>query len=74
MSEVVKTVSGNFGAAVPGGIQDYYDMGVIDERERIIALLIDLDAIRRDALGSLVAFNTHGTEVIYLPGLEGESK
>jgi hypothetical protein len=40
------------------------------ERDRIINLLIDLGAIRRDALGLLCAFNTEGTEVIYLPGLE----
>ena len=40
------------------------------ERERIIQLLIDLGAIRRDALGLLCAFNTEGTKVIYLPGLE----
>jgi hypothetical protein len=45
-----------------------------EERERIINLLIDLNAIRRDAFGSLVAFNTDGTEVIYLPGLEERSK
>lgn len=41
-----------------------------NERNRIINLLIELNAIRRDALGYLVAFNTHGTEVIYLTGLE----
>ena len=40
------------------------------ERDRLIELLLDLDVIRRDALGHLVAFNTHGTEVIYLEGLE----
>ena len=40
------------------------------ERDRIIELLIDLGAIRRDALGLLCAFNTEGTKVIYLPGLE----
>jgi hypothetical protein len=52
----------------------YYAQGVLDgasyERDRLIKLLIDLNAIRRDALGHLCAFNTHGTEVIYLPGLE----
>lgn len=57
---------------------DAYDYGVKDgiaqENERIINLLIELNAIRRDALGSLVAFNTHGTEVIYLPGLETKEK
>jgi hypothetical protein len=55
---------------------DAYDYGVKDgvakENERIINLLIELDAIRRDALGSLVAFNTYGTKVIYLPGLENK--
>jgi hypothetical protein len=40
------------------------------ESERIIKLLTELGAIRRDALGHLVAFNTDGTEVIYLEGLE----
>jgi hypothetical protein len=47
-----------------------YNVGVATENERIINLLIDLNAIRRDALGSLVAFNTYGDKVIYLPGLE----
>ena len=40
------------------------------ERNRIIELLTDLNVIRRDALGHLVAFNTDGTEVVYLTGLE----
>ena len=44
--------------------------GSAEERERIIKLLTELGAIRRDALGLLCAFNTEGTEVIYLPGLE----
>jgi hypothetical protein len=44
------------------------------ERERIIKLLIDLKAIRRDALGDLVCFDVSGTEVIYLPGLEKEKE
>ena len=34
------------------------------ERDRLIELLLDLDVIKRDALGYLVAFNTHGTKVI----------
>ena len=42
------------------------------ESERIIQLLTDLDVIRRDALGHLVAFNTDGTKVIYLEGLENK--
>lgn len=45
-------------------------VGKIEERNRIINRLIELGAIRRDALGHLVAFNTDGTEVIYLDGLE----
>jgi hypothetical protein len=44
--------------------------GIAEERERIIKLLEELGAIRRDALGLLCAFNTEGTKVIYLPGLE----
>lgn len=44
--------------------------GTYNERKRIIDLLIQLKAIRRDALGYLVAFNTDGTKVIYLNGLE----
>jgi hypothetical protein len=53
-------------------INHFVDIAKAQERERIINLLIDLNAIRRDALGSLVAFNTDGTEVIYLPGLENK--
>jgi len=49
-----------------------YRLGELKERKRIINLLIELDAIRRDALGYLVAFNTQGTEVIYLTGLEND--
>jgi len=45
-------------------------VGVVDERYRIIELLLELNVIRRDALGHLVAFNTDGTEVVYLTGLE----
>lgn len=40
------------------------------ERKRIIDLLIKLDAIRYDAFGHLVAFNTTGTDVIYLDGVD----
>lgn len=46
--------------------------GQANERERIIELLIDLKAIRRDAFGDIVAFNISGDEVIYLTGLEKE--
>jgi hypothetical protein len=53
-----------------------YNLGAVAgrayERDRIIQLLTDLNAIRRDALGHLVAFNTDGTQVIYLTGLESE--
>jgi len=46
-------------------------LGVIEERKRIIALLIELDAIRRcAATGELCCFDTYGEKVIYLPGLE----
>lgn len=44
------------------------------EQQRILSRLIELDAIRRDALGDLVAYNTHGTEVIYLTGIEGDTE
>lgn len=52
----------------------WIEFGKREEQERIIKLLEELGAIRRDSFGHLVAFNTYGTEVIYLPGLEGESK
>jgi len=45
-------------------------VGVVNERYRIIDLLLELNVVRRDALGHLVAFNTDGTEVVYLTGLE----
>lgn len=48
------------------------EVGMLEERKRIIKLLEELGAIRRDALGELVAFNTDGTEVIYLTGLENK--
>lgn len=51
-----------------------FQAGVSWERDRIIKLLIELKAIRRDALGYLVAFDTNGEQVIYLPGLEGETE
>ena len=55
------------------GVRDLhsYFVGKRDELQRVIELLTDLDVIRRDAFGHLVAFNTYGTEVIYLTGLEG---
>jgi hypothetical protein len=58
-------------AGQPGSLTDIaFGTGAIAERTRIIKLLTDLGTIRRDALGDLVAFNTEGTEVIYLTGLE----
>jgi hypothetical protein len=42
------------------------------ERKKVIDLLLELNVIRRDALGHLVAFNTDGTEVVYLTGLENK--
>jgi len=48
------------------------ETNVFLERKRIIDLLISLNVVRRDALGHLVAFNTDGTEVVYLTGLESE--
>jgi hypothetical protein len=42
------------------------------ERKKVIDLLLELNVIRRDALGHLVAFNTDGTKVVYLTGLENK--
>jgi len=53
--------------------QEDIDLGAKQEQERIIKLLTDLDVIRRDFFGHLVAFNTDGTEVVYLTGLEGSN-
>ena len=55
-----------------GEFNEGFEWGEKQERERIIKLLTDLDVIRRDALGHLVAFDTYGSEVIYLTGLEGK--
>ena len=53
----------------------HYKEGVADERKRVIDLLIELNAIRRDGLGDLVAMDTNAEKCIYLPGLEsGEAK
>jgi len=51
-------------------LEDYKRQAAQEEQERIIKLLTDLNAIRRDALGHLVAFDTYGEKVIYLPELE----
>jgi hypothetical protein len=48
-----------------------FDTGVIAERNRIINLLLELNAIRRCAVtDKLVAFDTDGKNVIYLTGIE----
>jgi hypothetical protein len=52
----------------------YYEQGSSEERERIINLLINLNAIRRDVFGRLVAMDTNGEKCIYLTNLEGENK
>lgn len=44
--------------------------GIVEERYRIVKLLIELGAIRRDAFGDLVAMDTNGQKCIYLTGLE----
>jgi hypothetical protein len=46
-------------------------VGEDNERTRIINLLLDQNIIRRcAATDKLVAFNTHGTEVVYIKDLE----
>lgn len=40
------------------------------ERERIIKLLIDLQVVRRDAFGVLVAMDTNAERCVDLEGLE----
>ena len=48
-------------------------LGVVAERQRIIDLLLELNVIRRcAATGEWVAFNTEGTQVVYLTGLENK--
>jgi hypothetical protein len=50
-----------------------FDTGVIAERNRIINLLLELNAVRRCAVtDKLVAFDTDGKKVIYLTGVETE--
>lgn len=48
--------------------------GEINERERIIKLLIAKKVVRIDALGSLVFANCDTLEVEYLDGLTGDHK
>jgi hypothetical protein len=52
--------------------RDFYRLqGAAAERERIIALLLELKVVRRcRATDKLVAFNTDGINVLYLTGLE----
>lgn len=63
-------------------VHDYYvwqeaqnnafrEQGAKAERKRIIELLLDQNIIRRcAATDKLVAFNTDGTEVVYIKDLE----
>ena len=45
--------------------------GAYEEQQRIIALLLDLNVVRRcAATNKLVAFDTNGENVLYLTGLE----
>jgi hypothetical protein len=53
-----------------GEFNEGFEWGEKQERERIIKLLTDLNVIRRDVFDHLVAFNTDGTQVVYLTGLE----
>jgi hypothetical protein len=54
------------------GMMKAIETNVMLERKKVIDLLLELNVIRRDALGHLVAFNTDGTEVVYLTGLENK--
>lgn len=49
-----------------GVVSPLYEIGVRDERERIIALLIEHKMMRVDALGSTVFVNCDTLEVEYL--------
>ena len=52
--------------------RDFYRLqGAAAERERIIALLLELNVVRRCRdTDKLVAFDTDGVKVLYLTGLE----
>lgn len=58
----------------PASIADLaFETGVIAENERIIKLLLEQNIIRRcGATDKLVAFNTDGTEVVYIKNLENK--
>jgi hypothetical protein len=48
-----------------------YENGKREEQQRIINLLLELNAVRRcGTTNKLVAFDTNGENVIYLTGLE----
>ena len=51
-----------------------FQAGEINERERIIKLLMTKKVVRIDALGSLVFVNCDTLEVEYLDGLKGDHK
>jgi len=52
-------------------IERAYENGRREEQQRIINLLLDLNAVRRcAATDKLVGFDTNGENVIYLTGLE----
>lgn len=51
-----------------------FQAGEINERERIIKLLMTKKVVRIDALGSLVFVNCDTLEVEYLDGLKGDQK
>jgi hypothetical protein len=53
-------------------VRDFYrEQGRKQERERIIALLLELNVVRRcAATDKLVAFDTNGEKVLYLTDLE----
>jgi hypothetical protein len=39
MSEIINTVTGTYAAIIPADGQTHYDFGIMDERDRIVALL-----------------------------------
>jgi hypothetical protein len=52
-------------------IERAYENGKREEQQRIINLLLELNAVRRcAATDKLVGFDTNGENVIYLTGLE----
>lgn len=61
MSETIINVHGNHAAIVPSNAQTQYDFGVVDERERIIAIIenrkgwygVSLDNLIKEIKGEL---------------------